>query len=404
MVVELSGRGLHPLALCCAHVLPEWGQVAKCNCLERVRASTPTVGEACLILGGDMNFPGVGEGRMDVRTGRVTMSDDNISSFFDGRFEELNEVIGDRPTRRGTCDGEVTTVSRIDRLFVSMLPSELVERNSCLYVLGELVEEDGMSDHVPILLSIGRARVGVGGAGSVLGWVASLPSSPDLVREQYERIESCRGGNGPKDHLGREGPEDLRAGGGPEDSHAGRGPEDPFDILLDYKIAMFRAASLIIFRSTAEECTSPDSKLFWVSVARDAVRARAEKKLRGAVGRLPDLLEYFDCDSCVVFDPSGLHRYTCDLVRQDIDRQLDELERSGFEGEEKTQKRSKLHSRLASWSAKGSQVVGVTVLRSDGAVGSQAFEALKDHWEPIFNGGEGDSKAREELRDCCSVP
>ena len=80
VVVELSGRGLHPLALCCVHVLPEWGQVAECNFLERVRVSTPTVGEACLILGGDVNFPGVGEGRMDVRTRRVTMFDDNISS------------------------------------------------------------------------------------------------------------------------------------------------------------------------------------------------------------------------------------------------------------------------------------------------------------------------------------
>ena len=209
-----------------------------------------------------MDFPGVGEGRMDVRTGRVTMSDDDISSFFDGCFGELTEVIGDRATRRGTCDGEVTTVSRIDRLFVSMLPSGLVERTSCLYVLGDLVEEDGMSDHVLILLPIGRDRVRVGGAGSVPGWVASLPSFPGLVREQYKRMEACRGGNGPKDHLRRGGPEDLRAGGGPEDSQAGGGPEDPFDILLGFKIAMVRAAPLIISMSTAEECTSPDSRFF----------------------------------------------------------------------------------------------------------------------------------------------
>ena len=81
MVVELSWRGLRSLALCCVHVFSEWGQVAKCILLERVRASTPTVGEACLILGGDMDFPGVREGRMDVRTGRVIMSDENISLF-----------------------------------------------------------------------------------------------------------------------------------------------------------------------------------------------------------------------------------------------------------------------------------------------------------------------------------
>ena len=314
--------------------------------------------------------------------------------------------VGDRPTRRGTCDGEITIVSGIGRLFVSMLPNELVERSSCLYVLGDLVEEDGMSDHVPVLLSIGKARVGVGGAGGVPGWVAKLLSFPELAKEQYGRIEICRGGNGPKNQMGRGGPEDLRAGGGPEDSHAGRGPEDPFDILLDYKIATVRAASLIISRSTAEECTSLDSRLFWVSVARNAIKARAGKKIRGAVDRLLDLLEFFDCSIRVVSDrlsdPSGLHRYTCDLVRQDIGKQLEALEKSDHEGEEKTQKRSKLHSRLASWSTKGRHLVGVTVLKSDGAlaVGNQAFEALKGHWEPIFNGGEGDSKAREGLKDC----
>ena len=113
---------------------------------------------------------------------------------FDNCFGELTEVVGDRPARRGTCDGEVTTVSRIGKLFMSMLPNELVGRISCAYVLGDLVEEDGMSDHALVLLSIGRARVGVGGAGSVLGRVAKLVAFPDLVRGQYERIESCRGG------------------------------------------------------------------------------------------------------------------------------------------------------------------------------------------------------------------
>ena len=131
-------------------------------------------------------------------------------------------------------------------------------------------------------------------------------------------------------------------------------------------------------------------------MARNAVKARAEKKLRGAVDRLPDFLGFFDCSTRVVSDPPGLHRYTCGLGRQDIGGQLEELEKSDLDGGEKTQKKSKLHSRFASWSTKGRQLAGVIVLRDDGtpAVGSQAFEALRDHWGPIFNGGEGDSVRR----------
>ena len=116
LLVTLEGGGSHPLAFCCLHVVPEWGINYKRDFLNRVGECSPSVGDACLILAGDLNFPGVGEGRLSVNTGRVTLTDECISAPFKSTFTELCEITGDRPTRRGFNDGVISVVSRIDRV------------------------------------------------------------------------------------------------------------------------------------------------------------------------------------------------------------------------------------------------------------------------------------------------
>lgn len=64
--VTLEGGNSYPLAFCCLHVVPEWGIDYKKTFLNRVGDRSPKVGDACLVLGGDLNFPAVGEGRLDV--------------------------------------------------------------------------------------------------------------------------------------------------------------------------------------------------------------------------------------------------------------------------------------------------------------------------------------------------
>ena len=99
--VALEGGASHPLALCCLHVVLEWGINCKRNFLNGVGKCSPSVGGACLVLAGDFNFPGVVEGRLNVNTGRVTLTGEGISAHFDSSFTELCEIMGDRPTRKG---------------------------------------------------------------------------------------------------------------------------------------------------------------------------------------------------------------------------------------------------------------------------------------------------------------
>ena len=75
LLVTLEGGGSHPLAFCCLHVVPGWSINCKRNFLDRVGECSPSVGDACLVLAGDLNFPGLGEGRLNVGTGRVSLTD-----------------------------------------------------------------------------------------------------------------------------------------------------------------------------------------------------------------------------------------------------------------------------------------------------------------------------------------
>ena len=130
LLVTLGGGNSHPLAFCCLHVVPGWGINYKRNFLSRVGVRSPSVGDACMVLAGDLNFPGVGEGRLNVNTGRATLTDEGISAHFDSTFTEMCEIMVDRPTRRGFNNGVISVVSRIDRVFMNPLPSELLSRNA----------------------------------------------------------------------------------------------------------------------------------------------------------------------------------------------------------------------------------------------------------------------------------
>jgi hypothetical protein len=170
---------------------------------------------------------------------------------------------------------------------------------------------------------------------------------------------------------------------------------------------MVDAASMIISKSTASDCSGPDCTLFWLSSARRAVFSRSRVRLGGALDRVPCLSCFFDVDECRVSDPSGLFRFTCDLVRGGIKNSLDEVNRSDLSAEEKSAKRSRMHERLSSWAPKGRSFIGIAVLGEDCEPldGDAAFGALRGHWEPVFNSGQGDIAAMNKIRgDVSSCP
>ena len=227
------------------------------------------------------------------------------------------------------------------------LPSELLSRSAGVCVLDDLNNVDLLSDHSPVFVSLGRVAKGGVNRGGVPRWVADRSDFPGIVGEQFGR------------------------------SMTGL-VEEPFDRLHRYKEAMKRAAAMIVNRATADECVSPASRLFWISAARSAVRARSRIRIARAIDRFPGLNALFNSDDCFVSDPSGLHTFVCDINREDLKEQLAEVGASDLDDDEKSRKRSQCHTRHASWSPKGRSVVGITVLDEGGSPTSDkdAFTCL----------------------------
>ena len=113
------------------------------------------------------------------------------TAHFDSTFTELCEIMGDRPTRRGFCDGVISVVSLIDRVFMNLLPSELLSRNAGVCVWDDLNNVDILSDHSPVLFNLGRVAKGGVNKGEVPRWVADRSDFPDIVGEQFERSMTC---------------------------------------------------------------------------------------------------------------------------------------------------------------------------------------------------------------------
>eukprot|EP00972_Heterocapsa_arctica_P092809 13688348-Heterocapsa_arctica.AAC.1 len=74
------------------------------------------------------------------------------------------------------------TVSRIDRWFCNLLPSDLEARGASSAVLGKLADPDSLSDHIPITLMIGAKRRGTKKRG-VPKWIASHSLYPQCLHD-----------------------------------------------------------------------------------------------------------------------------------------------------------------------------------------------------------------------------
>eukprot|EP00972_Heterocapsa_arctica_P086307 12721667-Heterocapsa_arctica.AAC.1 len=67
-MIEVAREGALPLNFCNLHIVPEWTDIFKKDTLHRIRSKVPKIGEAFCFVGGDFNFPAVGEGRLNIQT------------------------------------------------------------------------------------------------------------------------------------------------------------------------------------------------------------------------------------------------------------------------------------------------------------------------------------------------
>ena len=369
MRIILRGDGLHPISFCCVHIVPEWPLAAKKSFICRLSSALPGLGES-MFLGGDLIFPAVGERRTDLRTGRTTFADTSLSLHFEGAFPELTDVVCDRPTRKQVVGDEIGIVSRIGRVFTNLPAGLLCERDACTTVLGKMFVQRGMGDHLPVRLHVGAKPAGERPCRGVPKWVARLPSFAANVADLSER-------------------------GGIS------GFQAPLSELLSFKRVFALAATKSEAAAGPSDCDSPDSKLHWISKGKNAIRFSDRVLLEKLCCMFSGGGELFDVGRMCVSDPVRLQLVIAQMVRGDIDLQIQAVGNSDLEDTHKVQKKSKLQARLFCWSPRGKRVSGIAAHGPDGAPASStdaAFGLLADHWSPVFNSGGGVPSAMEKFR------
>eukprot|EP00972_Heterocapsa_arctica_P018586 2746059-Heterocapsa_arctica.AAC.1 len=164
--------------------------------------------------------------------------------------------------------------------------------------------------------------------------------------------------------------------------------DDPFMQLSLYKEVLIKAGQQVIEQSRGDAIKTPSQTLVWISKARFSVKAGNSFSLKRSLDAIPDFLKFFDLTLTAISDPVGLFSVIAELHVLDIEAQISEIDLSSLKVEEKAPKKSRLHSKLSSWSPKGKRMVGITVLDTGGhpyTSTEEADNALKAHWEPIFN-------------------
>jgi hypothetical protein len=236
LMIEVARTGALPLNLCNLHIVPEWTDSFKKDTIHRIRDKVPKIGEAFCFVGGDLNFPAVGEGRLNIQTGILSFSSESVSGLFETLFNDLTEITTDRHTRMSTRNGVLETVSRIDRWFSNLLPSELISRGASSTVLGTLANPENLSDHLPIILMIGSKKKGIKKQG-VPKWIASHKLFPQSLADCSKKYDI-------------------------------KHEDNPFDQLVLYKQLLIKAGQRVVELSKGDSNKTPAQKLFWLNKAR----------------------------------------------------------------------------------------------------------------------------------------
>ena len=304
-----------PLSLCCLRVVPAWAVGEKCGFLGSLRSALPCDSEAVVFVAGDFNFL-VGEGRLNVSTDRVAGGSDSVASHFDSLFDDLIEIVQDRPIRRRSEGGTMTVLSRADRIYSNLPPGELLARSACAATLAKLASQCELSGHVPVVARLCGKTLVSGYRPFVPDWVLGLSCFPSFVSD----FTMAGGLTGP-----------------------GGGDFAPFERLKELKRVIVKAVRRAAEEARAGECDSPSACLHWIARAKSAVRARDLDRLRDIVGRAPKLSPFFDCGEGFVVDPHALRQFCHSCVRDEIHEQIMDFKGSELPGEEKSANTNRLH-------------------------------------------------------------
>lgn len=326
-----------------------------------LRAALSPSDLCCTCVVGDLNDVPPEEGRLDMTTGALRFAPATPGSMTE-TLPEYVEVVPSGYTRRQYRDGEVSLLSRIDRVLCSLSTRALLQCRASTSTVRSIHDPHLPSDHAPVDLTLTAPRCRKGPR-IPPAWVSRRP----MFLERLDAVYASNGLN------------DLPA----------------FEALATRTEVMHHLAL-----DVARDAVLPGPthvhhwRRHWLCAARAARAAwgrRDSADVARCVARIPDEGDLFlSADGTLqlaISDASLAERLgqaNRAAVAEDLDREL------GLAGCDaaKTVARARSSRRLASWSPSRRQLFSQVILDPDGepAFSDDAAERLMfDHWGPVFS-------------------
>ena len=131
------------------HITPSLPTVEKKSLIRRLLDTS--YGENQLYFYcGDWNFTASDDDRINLADTSAVGHDIALAEVFDGHSRHLVELYQPAFTRRQVIRGGLTSLSRLDRIYVNLPPAELVDRRPFACTEGYISDPRIPSDHVPV--------------------------------------------------------------------------------------------------------------------------------------------------------------------------------------------------------------------------------------------------------------
>ena len=240
---------------------------------------------------GDFNFFPAEEGRFDVASGTVIEGDGWHEDAFHDICSGLVETEQLGPIRRQvTAEGEVTSLSRLNRAFVRGHAVDTMDMRPRAVAVGCPTTADPASDHLPLVVTLHAPGTKPVRSDCISKWLVRHPRFD-------EHLAQC----------------------------LDRGPADPNLGLQLFKDAVRAAAELTRQEVARGSAVSVHEKLYWATLLFRASRSGDARRARGATVAWPDLLRRCGGDGEVV-DREGLSSCISNLQCDALDEEATELD------------------------------------------------------------------------------
>ena len=349
-----SGR----LGVVGVHVNPNYSIDAKKAVIQAIANEILNNSDMLWIVGGDFNFEASGEKSYNME--KCCFVDSAVSESLNLMW---NRILGDllehyQPDFTRAQNGPFgASISRLDRIYSNLPAWRLLGAEVRTYVLGQVNDEDRLSDHIPVVTFLCNNRSD--GLRPIPVWTTNDPffSKALDLEVRRERLNDMA----------------------------------PVEAVQRVKVCMRRASFLVVRKSLMRGALTVEERIYWSITCARALFHGCARRVIDSMVAYPFLEKFIlldtDAGTIVTLDLGNLNAHIAELMRTSIDQAIAEVESAANLPEyQKERLRCKNKRAQATWATRGRKSSLTGARDENGSVIADvdaAAAAFIRHWKAV---------------------